>query len=115
MIARASGRAAALRRTHRRWASGPAILQLFRDAVVDCRGFIRDETREVLHLVDRTDFDLARAEHRVGAALHPFDGFGHVLDLPKPVARDQLAGFGERAVDHGAAWTVERDALAERG
>ncbi len=37
---------------------------------------------EVGRVDDRTDLDLARPEHRIGTALHPFDGFGEILDLP---------------------------------
>src|SRR4051812_5908094 len=52
----------------------------------------RQRLAEIGHLVNRPDFDLARAGHRVGAALRPFDRLGHVLDLPEPETGDQFAG-----------------------
>lgn len=65
-------------------------------------------------LVQRTDLDLARPRHRVGATLGPRQRLGHVLHFPQPETRDQLFGFGKRPVDHPAARAVERDALAVR-
>src|SRR5690606_32631198 len=67
---------------------------------------------EVLQLVHRADLDLAGARHRIGAALHPLHRLGHVLDLPEPIACDQLTGLGEGTVDDGALRAVEGHALA---
>ena len=74
--------------------------------------FGRDDVAEILQLIERADLDLARAGHRVGAALHPLDRLGHVFDLPNPVAGDQLAGLGEGPVDDGATGAVEGHPLA---
>ena len=49
-----------------------------------------------------------------GAALEPLDRLVHRLDLPDPVAGDELLGLGERAVDDGALRAREADALALR-
>src|SRR3546814_12495892 len=62
----------------------------------------------------RSDFQFTRPGHRIGAALGPGDGLVHVLDLPDPVAGDQLPGLGEGAVDHRPVRTVEGDPLARR-
>src|SRR5580765_7490251 len=68
--------------------------------------------REVGHLEQRPDLDLARSRHGIGAALHPRDRLVHVLDLPEPETGDQFLGLGERPVDDGAAGAIERDAFA---
>src|SRR5262249_22452511 len=58
--------------------------------------------REVLGLEERADLDLRLlARHRVRAAAHPLDGLVQRLDLPDPVARDELLGLGEGSVDDG--------------
>src|SRR5438876_12178755 len=75
----------------------------------------RQGAAEVGHVEDRPDLDLARAEHRIRAALHPLDRLGHVFDLPQPEAGDQLAGLGEGTVDDHAAGAVEGHALALHG
>src|SRR3990167_7775292 len=93
---------------------GSAVRKLLAHAVVDRGGFVRDDITEILHFIKGADLDLARPEHRVGTALHPFDRLVHVLDFPYPVTGDQFARFGERPVDHGAAGAVERNPLAER-
>src|SRR6185437_11866810 len=55
---------------------------------------------KVLRLEDRSNrhFDAAIE----GRTLEPFHGFLKGLDLPDPVAGDQLLGLGERAVDDRA-------------
>src|SRR5690606_38488823 len=85
------------------------------DTRVNFLGLRRQQVAEILDLIKRTDLDLARPGHGNGAALHPGDGFVHVLDLPEPVAGNQLAGRGEGPVDHRAARPVEPDALAGAG
>src|SRR3954468_1235367 len=72
----------------------------------------RQRRAEVGGLEHWADFDFARAGHRIGAALHPCDRLGHVLDLPEPEAGNQLAGLREGPVDLGAARAVEGHALA---
>ena len=69
---------------------------------------------EIGLFVQRADSDLTRAGHRIGAALHPFDRFIYVRDLPQPETGDQLPDLGERAVDEGAARAVKGHALALR-
>src|SRR5215208_4689654 len=44
----------------------------------------REGLAEVVGLEHRADLDLARARHRVRAALQPCDRLFHVLDLPQP-------------------------------
>src|SRR5262249_4039679 len=58
------------------------------------------------------DLDLALRLVRVGAAFDQLDRFLLGLDLEDPVAGDQLLGFCERAVDHGALVTREPDTRA---
>src|SRR5262249_12997739 len=72
----------------------------------------RVDGREVLGLVDRADLDLRLGRHGVGAALHPLHRLLHRLHVPKPVARDQLLGLGERTVGDGTALPGELDPLA---
>src|SRR5688572_696296 len=59
----------------------------------------RELGAEILGFVERSDLDLGVARHRVRAALYPVDRLLHGLDLPDPVASDQLLGLGERTVD----------------
>src|SRR5690606_5770771 len=61
--------------------------------------FRRHRLAEILQLVERTDLQLARPGHRIGAALGPLDRLVHVPDLPDPIARDQFARLGEGAID----------------
>jgi predicted 3'-5' exonuclease similar to PolB exonuclease domain len=42
---------------------------------------------KVLHLVERSDFDVGVFRHWVWAALDPFNGFVERIYLPNPVAR----------------------------
>src|SRR5215475_9893197 len=67
---------------------------------------------EVLKLKHLADLDLALPLVRVGAAFDQLDRFLLGLDLEDPVAGDQLLGFCERAVDHGALVTREPDTRA---
>src|SRR5215471_18788857 len=67
---------------------------------------------EVSSFHDWADLDLARARHRIGAALHPLDRLGHVPDLPQSEARDQLAGLGEGPIDDRASGPIEGDPFA---
>src|SRR5690242_15228293 len=62
---------------------------------------------EISRLVERSNFNLARAWHWIGAAFYPGHRVVHVLDGPDPVTGDQLLGFGERTIDHHAVGTVE--------
>ena len=54
---------------------------------------------QIIHLVDGTDFDFAGLGHGIRAALHPGEGFVHVLDLPEPETGDEFASVREGAVD----------------
>ena len=87
-----------------------AVGRLFAEAVFLIGELRRQRLAEISGLEHRADFDLARAWHRIGAALHP-RALGHVLDLPEPEAGDQLAGLGKGAVN-GAARAVKGHALA---
>src|SRR5688572_63800 len=69
---------------------------------------------EVAGLEDRTDLDLALAHVRVRAALDPLDRLRHRLDLPKPVAGEELLRLGEGTVDDRPLRTREAHALALR-
>src|SRR5215217_4830912 len=91
-----------------------AVGRLFAEAVFLVAELRRQRLAEISGLEHRPDFDLARAGHRIGAALYPRDCLGHVLDLPEPETGDQLAGLGKRAVNDGAAWAVKGHALALR-
>src|SRR3546814_12099279 len=86
--------------------------ELLADTCLTLARLVGGDLLEILHAVERADLDLAGAEHRVRAALHPFDRFVERLHLPDPVAGDELLGLGERAVDHGAVLAVELDARA---
>src|SRR3546814_9209038 len=68
---------------------------------------------EILHFVEGPDFKFTRPGHRIGAALGPGAGLVHALDLPDPVAGDQLARLGEGAVDHRPLRAVAGDPLAD--
>src|SRR5688572_30030687 len=92
--------------------AGSAALHFLAELLVVLDDLGRHRVAEILDLVERTDLDLARPHHRVGAALHPLGRLVHVLDFPQPIAGDQLARLGERAIDHGPAGTVECDPLA---
>src|SRR3954451_21941345 len=76
-----------------------AVGRLFAEAVFLVGELRRQRLAEVSRLEHRPDFDLARAGYRIGAALHPFDRLGHVLNLPEPETSDQLAGLGKRAIN----------------
>src|SRR5713226_584365 len=67
---------------------------------------------KVLRLEDLANLNLGSAVER--GAFEPLDRLVHRPDLPQPKARDQLFGFGEGAVDHGALGAREADALALR-
>ena len=69
---------------------------------------------EVLGLEHRPDLDHAVIAVGVRDPLDPLDRLVERLDLPQPVARQQLLGLGERAVDHLALAARERDADALR-
>ena len=86
--------------------------QLFAGPVVQFGDLRRQRRAKVSRLEHWADLDLARAGHRVGAALHPLHGFSQVLDLPESEAGDQLAGLGKGAVNDGAAWAIKGHALA---
>src|SRR5689334_8610147 len=70
------------------------------------------QTLEVLGLEHRPDLDLRPAAER--RAPEPLDRLVDRGDLPDPVARHQLLGLGERAVDHGRAPVAEPHPLAVR-
>src|SRR3954464_9871241 len=91
-----------------------AVGRLFAEAVFLVGELRRQRLAEVGGLEHRADLDLARAGHRIGAALHPGDRLRHILDLPEPEAGDELVGLSEGAVDDRAALAVEGDALALR-
>jgi hypothetical protein len=74
----------------------------------------RQRVAEVGHFEHLPDFDLARTGHWIGAALHPLDRLGHVLDLPQPETRHQFVGLRERPVGDKALYAVKTDALALR-
>jgi hypothetical protein len=59
-----------------------AAVRLFAGPVMQFGDLRRQGVAEVGSLEHRADLDLARAEHRIGAALHPLDRLGDVLDLP---------------------------------
>src|SRR5690606_31930226 len=69
---------------------------------------------EILEFEHLADLKFALALVRVGAALHPLDGFRLRLDVDDPVAGDVLLRFRERPVDHRALVAVEADARALR-
>src|SRR5580765_5887888 len=48
----------------------------------------------------------------VWCALEPLEGFVHGANLPQPVTRDELLGFGERPIDYGSLVAVEPNPLA---
>src|ERR1700752_5372152 len=73
------------------------------------------DLREILVREERADLDVGRLVVRIGTALQPFHRFLHRLDFPQPVAGDQLLGFGEGSIDHGAVLAGEADALALGG
>src|SRR5215217_5999884 len=74
----------------------------------------RRAVAEILQLEELAELDLAVPLIRIGAALHPLDRLGLVLDLDDPVAGDQLLGLGEWPVDHGALAAFETDARTLR-
>jgi hypothetical protein len=84
-----------------------AVGRLFAEAAFLFGELRRQRLAEVSGLEHWADLDLARAGHRIGAALHPCDRLGHVLDLPQPEAGDQLAGLGKGAVNDGATSACE--------
>src|SRR5262249_5516767 len=57
-----------------------------------------------------TQLDLDATVER--GSLDPRDRLVEIADLPDPVARDELLGFGERAVDDGPRGTLEADTFA---
>src|SRR5262245_1833192 len=59
----------------------------------------REFLAEVLGLEDRSDFDFGAAVK--WRLLQPRHRVVDVLDLPQPVAGDELLRFGEGSVDHG--------------
>src|SRR5580704_14550995 len=74
-------------------------LGLLRHALFLALELLRERGPEVRRLEDLADLDLAALLVGVGAALHPLDRLLLRLDLPDPVARDELLRLGERAVD----------------
>ncbi len=57
---------------------------------------------EVLDLEERANLDLPfLTGHGVRAAAQPLDRLFRRLDLPNPVAGDELLGLGERTADAG--------------
>ena len=71
-------------------------------------------SKQIGHLVQRPDFDLAGSRHGIGAAFYPGHRLVHVLDVPEPEAGNQLLGFGEGPVNDQPVGAVKRDALAVR-
>src|SRR5215212_5310371 len=65
-------------------------------------------------LADPTDLHHGLLALGVRNPLHPLDRLLHRLDLPDPVAGEQLLGLGEWAVDHLALVARELDANAFR-
>jgi hypothetical protein len=59
-----------------------AVGCLFAGPIVQFGDLRRQSVAEVGSLEHRADLDLAWAEHWIGAALHPLDSLGDVLDLP---------------------------------
>src|SRR5882724_6159062 len=70
---------------------------------------------EILVREERADLDVGCLVVRIGAALQPFHRFLHRLDLPQPIAGDQLLGLGEGPINHGAVLAGKADALALGG
>src|SRR5438552_234589 len=68
---------------------------------------------EVVGLEDLAQLDLDPAVER--RSLEPLDRLVARRALPHPVARDDLLGLGERAVDDGALAAVEADLCALGG
>ena len=77
--------------------------------------FGRKGFAEIAHFIDGSNLDLAGSRHRVRALLQPGDGFGHVLDVPYPIARDDFFGLGEGTIDDQPVRSVECDPLALLG
>ena len=65
--------------------------------------------RQVLYVLDRSDLDLARSQHRIRAALHPCDGLVRRSYIPEPESGDQFSSRGERSRDDLAARAGERN------
>src|SRR4051794_33650248 len=74
----------------------------------------REILLEVGEFHDRADLDHARPRHRIGAAFHPRHRLVHVLDLPDPEPRDQLARPPDRPLDAGASLPLEPAPLPPR-
>lgn len=56
-------------------------------------------SQQIIHRVDRPDFDFAGLRHGIGAALHPGEGFFLVSYLTEPETSDELVSVREGAVD----------------
>src|SRR6185503_20655120 len=81
------------------------------------KAFHRGAVGEVLELVERPHLDLAAAavDRRIRKALCPLDRFLARFGLDDGVARHQVLGLGERAVDEAALLAVVPDAPALPG
>src|SRR3546814_4834078 len=89
------------------WSSDVCSSDLVAQPLLALGDFGRHCIAEILHFVEGPDFKFTRPGHRIGAALGPGDGLVHALDLPDPVAGDQLARLGEGAVDPRALRSEE--------
>src|SRR5688572_10084231 len=68
---------------------------------------------EVLRFPERTDLEVRRTGHRVGAALRPLQSLVHRPHLPDPEPGHQLLALGERAVSHRPFCAVDVHPLPE--
>src|SRR5438552_10125486 len=89
---------------------------LLADALLLLAQLRREFRAEILGLEHLPDLDLRfRAGKRVGAALHPVDGFVQGLHLQHPEPREGIPGERERPLRHAALGAGELHARALRG
>src|SRR5262249_23099908 len=63
---------------------------------------------KILQFVELADLDVGNFKHRIGAALDPGDGLIERIELPDPVAGDELVRLRKRPLGHRAVLARER-------